>query len=50
VNNSRQLGEVKYSEIFYTKTRSSYVPYGSQNLTLLFGDFSKSSLTADVFF
>jgi len=46
VKNRRQLGDVKYSEIFCTKPQSSYVPYGSQNLALLLGDFSNPSLTA----
>ena len=50
VNNSQRLGDVKYSGIFYTKTQNSYVPYGSQNLTLLLGAFSKSSLIAVNFF
>jgi hypothetical protein len=50
VNNSQRLGDVKYSEIFYTKPQNSYVPYGSQNLTLLLGAFSKSSLIAVNFF
>jgi len=50
VNNSRQLGDVKYSEIFYTKPQISYVRFGSQNLTLLLGEFSKSSLPAVKFF